>query len=103
MVDSGNDEFLTSTKGSILANNYLVKSFVSGLVSSTITTVTYQPLELLKTRIQIKDHSQKRIYGRLTSTAFDLLKTERIGYLWRGTGAVSIRLFLLPAIYAILI
>lgn len=87
------DEGLEGAKSGDITSSHLVKPFISGLISSTVTTITYQPLELLKTRIQITDRegsSQRRIHGRLIRTAWDLTRKEGISYLWRGTGAVSI-------------
>lgn len=75
----------------ITSGNHLIKPLLSGLVSSTITTVIYQPLELVKTRIQIgKNYESRRLFGRLTKTALVLSRDQGISYLWRGTGAVSI-------------
>ena len=75
----------------------VIESLVSGSISSASTTVIYQPLELLKTRIQLRDqqtssNSTSKVIGRTTRSATRLIRDHSIGYLWRGTGAVSILL-----------
>lgn len=93
MVESNDNEIPNITKVSIITtHDHLFRPLISGLVSSTLTTVIYQPLELLKTRIQIRDDTQSngRLFGRLRKTALSLSQDQGIGYLWRGTGAVSI-------------
>ena len=71
----------------------MIGSLLSGSLSSTLTTIIYQPLELLKTRIQLqegKSGSSPKIIGRLTHSATRLAREQGILSLWRGTGAVSI-------------
>lgn len=70
-------------------NNKIIESLLYGSLSSTITTVLFQPLELVKTNIQLRDNSDHRIIGRTTQSASKLIKTNGVGYLWRGTAAVS--------------
>lgn len=74
-------------------NRTVIDSWLSGSLSSVSTTVIYQPLELLKTRMQLNENAQnqeKRILGRATQSAAKLAHDHGIRYLWRGTGAVSI-------------
>lgn len=76
-----------------LSGKKVIESLVSGSLSSTFTTIIYQPLELLKTNIQLsetKDITRSKIIGRSTQSAKNLIKLHGITYLWRGTGAVSI-------------
>lgn len=74
----------------------VIESLISGSISSATTTIIYQPLELLKTRIQLNDsHELKspyKVIGRTTQSANKLMREHGILYLWRGTGAVSIAL-----------
>lgn len=79
----------------------LIDSLISGCVSSASTTVIYQPLELLKTRIQIQTReAPSRIFGRTTRNATQIIRNHNVVHLWRGTGAVCI-IFSLPDIQAI--
>lgn len=73
---------------------------IIGSISGTVSTAFYQPLELLKTRIQI-DHmtssarptnfNQIKILGRATRSAILLSRQQGIKYLWKGTGASMLR------------
>lgn len=69
----------------------VVESLIYGSLSSAISTVIFQPLELLKTRIQIQHGSvaQSTFFGRATSSAALLAKQNGISYLWTGTAPVS--------------
>lgn len=73
----------------------LTDCLISGAVSSGLTTIIYQPLELLKTRIQLQTSSEPSPYlGRLIRSTKEIVRDHNFAYLWRGTGAVSIqRLF----------
>lgn len=76
----------------------VIESLVSGSLSSAFTTIIYQPLELLKTNIQLgenKNEFKSKIIGRSTKSATNLVKLYGLTYLWRGTGAVSINTFLI--------
>lgn len=70
-----------------------LEPFFWGSISSAATTVIYQPLELLKTRIQLRNtsssYNSKNYLGKLTQSAIGITKEHSIRYLWRGTGAVS--------------
>lgn len=71
----------------------VIESLISGSTSSAFTTIILQPLELLKTRIQLESREQSsphRVLGRTTRSANILISEHGISYLWRGTGAVSI-------------
>lgn len=62
-------------------------SVIFGSASSAFTTVIYQPLELIKTRAQLE--SNTNLFGSLRRLTKELIKTNGVKYLWRGTGAVS--------------
>lgn len=82
-------------------NVSVLQSLASGSISSTITTIVYQPLELLKTRIQIQNNTNNvppstkpnRVLGRATQSAIHLVRERGLKYLWRGTGAVSMHTY----------
>lgn len=83
-------------RGQHATSKSVIESLVSGSISSSFTTIVYQPLELLKTRIQIRDKSLAKskdkplkVLGRVSQSAIILIRNEGITYLWRGTGAVS--------------
>lgn len=73
----------------------IVNSLLSGVTSSVITTIAYQPLELLRTRLQLRESrdqlltNHNRVIGSATKSALKLIKDNDLLYLWRGTGAVS--------------
>lgn len=73
----------------------VIESLISGSTSSAFTTTIFQPLELLKTKIQIHGHqadsSPYRILGRTTHSAGRIIRDHGILYLWRGTGASLFR------------
>lgn len=69
----------------------LTECLISGALSSGLTTIIYQPLELLKTRIQLQASSKPSPYlGRLIRSTREIVGNHSFAYLWRGTGAVSI-------------
>lgn len=69
--------------------------YLSGVVSSVVTTVAYQPLELIRTRLQLKESrdelklNDKKYFGNAFYSARRLVLEHNLTYLWRGTGAVS--------------
>lgn len=70
----------------------VIEALITGSASSAITTVVYQPLELIKTRLQLRQsHEAKndKLFGRAVHSAKQLTSAHGIRYLWRGTGAVS--------------
>lgn len=73
----------------------VIRTFIAGSASSALTAIIYQPLELVKTRLQIRDDPRfthhGRIFGRATQSMKLLIKDNGLSYLWRGTYAVSIR------------
>lgn len=76
------------------SNNTVIESLVTGSISSAVTTIVYQPLELLKTRIQIQDNQRTKIepiVGRLSQSAIQLARSQGLSSLWKGTGASLLR------------
>lgn len=80
-------------KKDLSINKSVIGALASGTISSTVTTIVYQPLELLKTRIQLRSNEDpnNKIFGRLTKSAIFISKSEGIKYLWRGTGPSLLR------------
>lgn len=80
-------------------SNTVIDSLISGSLSSASITIIYQPLELLKTKIQLErvnwqansnaNAASFKIIGRATRSATRLVQDHNLLYLWRGTGAVS--------------
>lgn len=65
----------------------MVKAFLAGSFSGTCSTVLFQPLDLLKTRIQTnKGHST----GMMGMTK-NIVTTERLGGLWKGLAPSIVR------------
>lgn len=61
-------------------NSPMVKAFLAGSFSGTCSTVLFQPLDLLKTKIQA--NTETRV-GMMKMTR-NVLSTESIGGLWKG-------------------
>lgn len=85
-----------SAKSHLTTRNHVIQSLVSGSASSAITTVLYQPLELLKTRIQLRHDNElstlpRKLLGRSTRSAKLLITQNNFTYLWRGTSTSLLR------------
>lgn len=69
-----------------LINYPLVKSFLAGSFSGTFSTIVFQPLDLVKTRLQSPVHASIR--GSQTASMIaifgNILEKERIAGLWKG-------------------
>ena len=64
-----------------LLANPVFKAFLAGSFSGTCTTILFQPLDLVKTRIQSSNADKKM---GMFSVAKQVLETERLPGLWRG-------------------
>jgi len=77
--------------------NPVLGALIGGVISSTITTTLFQPLELIKTRIQIQNDIEassdqsRRIFGRLKTSVKYVVASEGARSLWKGTGASLMR------------
>lgn len=69
----------------------VLNALISGTISSTVTTVMYQPLELLKTQIQLKHSKDEPVLGRLTRSSITIVKERGLKHLWTGTGPSLLR------------
>lgn len=65
----------------------MVKAFLAGAFSGTCSTILFQPLDLLKTKIQTQQNNKT---GMIRMTK-NILTTEKIGGLWRGLAPSIIR------------
>nr|XP_050845417.1 mitochondrial glycine transporter-like isoform X2 [Vespula vulgaris] len=63
----------------------VLKSFLAGSFSGTFSTILFQPLDLIKTRLQsrVNTHVEPTRNGMLT-TIVHIIKKENIFGLWRG-------------------
>ncbi|XP_023240292.1 solute carrier family 25 member 38-A-like [Centruroides sculpturatus] len=76
----------TSSSNSVmdLVHGYpLLKSFLAGALSGTCSTLLFQPLDLVKTRIQ--NASSRGSHKGMMSLMIQVAKDERLLGLWRGT------------------
>ncbi|EPT05528.1 hypothetical protein FOMPIDRAFT_1044854 [Fomitopsis schrenkii] len=66
---------------------------LSGAVSGLASTITLQPLDLLKTRLQQGDQRIRSSShaGTIVSIARDIVRTDGVFGLWRGTAATLLR------------
>ncbi|XP_022257014.1 solute carrier family 25 member 38-like [Limulus polyphemus] len=68
-----------------LLNNYpVLKSFLAGSISGTCSTLLFQPLDLLKTRLQSPLKASTIEHG-MVSLFFQVIKNEKVFSLWKGT------------------
>jgi len=65
----------------------MVKAFLAGSFSGTCSTILFQPLDLLKTKIQTQHGSNSGMIGMTKS----ILTTEKIGGLWKGLAPSIVR------------
>ena len=65
----------------------LVKSFAAGSISASFSSVLLQPLDLVKTRLQLGRSVERSLVTHITHIA----KTETVRGLWRGTAATIVR------------
>lgn len=66
-----------------LLTSPLIKSFVAGSLSGTCSTFLFQPLDLVKTRVQSSINVGPRPIGMLTVVS-TVVQQERVVGLWRG-------------------
>jgi solute carrier family 25 protein 38 len=83
----------------------LVTSFLAGASSATCSTLMFQPLDLVKTRMQVRALAAPLCLATATvqggpatlgmfSTFVNVVQRENISGLWRGTSPVSLPLIL---------
>lgn len=76
----------------VLVANPVVKSFLAGSISGTCSTILFQPLDLIKTRIQNSHLNQALVSDgpicasrpTMYSTLRLVLATENVSGLWKG-------------------
>ncbi|OQR71428.1 solute carrier family 25 member 38-like [Tropilaelaps mercedesae] len=72
----------------------LVKSFAAGSLSASFSSVLLQPLDLVKTRLQLGDSNSGKSFTRrrgLLKCMTYIARTESVRGLWRGTAATIVR------------
>lgn len=67
-----------------LRNYPVLKSFLAGSISGTCSTLLFQPLDLLKTRLQSPVKASTKEHG-MVSLFFQVVKNEKVFSLWKGT------------------
>lgn len=74
-----------NTMADLIVSSPLLKSFLAGSLSGTCSTLLFQPLDLLKTRLQQpQTDGQTGRAGMLRHVAL-VVKNEKIFGLWKGT------------------
>lgn len=61
----------------------VLKSFISGAISGSCSTILFQPLDLVKTRLQNARHFGSSQYGMVTIFT-NVVRNEKITALWKG-------------------
>lgn len=83
---------LPSRVNQTLSDRPQLRSFVSGSVSATCSTILFQPFDLVKTRIQkddvITNHLRR---SKMLSIVSHVVEKEHVTGLWRGTTPSLIR------------
>lgn len=64
-----------------LATNPVFKAFLAGTFSGTCSTVLFQPLDLVKTRLQQTGSAKS---NSMITVVRNVLQTDRVIGLWRG-------------------
>lgn len=62
----------------------VVKSFLAGAFSGTCSTVLFQPLDLLKTRIQFNAVNIGSGSVRMSTVLYNVIQQDKVTGLWRG-------------------
>lgn len=84
MCHIDDSEHMAHTAAMEIVQNYpFLKSFLAGSVSGTCSTLLFQPLDLIKTRLQNPSKSCSR--NGMFTLFIHVLRNERLLGLWRGT------------------
>lgn len=70
-----------------------IKAFMCGSFSGTCSTLLFQPLDLIKTRLQTLQNSMQPGTGRvgMVTVVLSVVKTERLLGLWKGMSPSFVR------------
>lgn len=63
----------------------ILKSFLTGAFSGACSTLLFQPLDLVKTRLQNPARFSSGVNVGMVSLVFDVVRNERVSGLWKGT------------------
>ncbi|XP_070380040.1 mitochondrial glycine transporter-like isoform X1 [Dermacentor albipictus] len=86
MRQSGTEERSESkSMADVIISSPLVKSFLAGSLSGTFSTLLFQPLDLLKTRLQQPQISGETSRVGMLKHVVHVVKNERVFGLWKGT------------------
>ncbi|XP_015917319.1 mitochondrial glycine transporter A [Parasteatoda tepidariorum] len=83
-IDDSEHLLQSSTNMEIIQTYPFLKSFLAGSVSGTCSTLLFQPLDLIKTRIQNASKCGQNKNGMVTLFV-QVLRNEKLLGLWRGT------------------
>lgn len=75
-------KIVVPSESRLKTNSPLVAAFLAGSFSGTCSTVLFQPLDLIKTRIQTTPHGQAR--QSVASVLSSTIRNEGVLGLWRG-------------------
>lgn len=81
--ESGTLSSSQQSMADVIASSALLKSFLAGSLSGTCSTLLFQPLDLLKTRLQQPQGKTGRA-GMMRHIA-QVVRNERVFGLWKGT------------------
>ncbi|KAH9366764.1 hypothetical protein HPB48_012451 [Haemaphysalis longicornis] len=69
----------------VIISSPLVKSFLAGSLSGTCSTLLFQPLDLLKTRLQQPPAAGETLRAGMFKHIAHVIKNEKVFGLWKGT------------------
>lgn len=69
----------------VIISSPLVKSFLAGSLSGTCSTLLFQPLDLLKTRLQQPQAAGETSRAGMFKHIVHVIKNEKVFGLWKGT------------------
>ncbi|GBN72280.1 Mitochondrial glycine transporter [Araneus ventricosus] len=82
-IDDG-DHIVNGSTMEVIQTYPFLKSFLAGSVSGTCSTLLFQPLDLIKTRLQNASKNGANRHG-IYPLVVQVLKNEKMIGLWRGT------------------
>lgn len=85
MSHSDTEERPSKSMADVVISSPLVKSFLAGSLSGTCSTLLFQPLDLLKTRLQQPQAAGETSRAGMFKHIVHVIKNEKVFGLWKGT------------------
>uniref|UniRef100_A0A3P8RT29 Solute carrier family 25 member 38b n=1 Tax=Amphiprion percula TaxID=161767 RepID=A0A3P8RT29_AMPPE len=76
---------------SLVLRHPALKAFMCGSLSGTCSTLLFQPLDLIKTRLQTLQHNAKPGFVGMFTVFINIIRTEKFFSLWKGVSPSFVR------------